>query len=440
LPELLTTGKSFSLSGEAKVNTGTIGIRLNNETPTVSMVITSTTYVPFEAVTAYDGTGTLSLDFTSMGAGETISVKNLSIKLVQVFTLEGNASIFQPPVDASGPFGYLAEKASTNLVVQSEAIGTWIGIGGVDGQTNSLTGASNASLLTETNTSAPQRNYKVVTGTTNCTLSCYAKAGTRNFVTLSGVVGGSDFAAAAFDLSAGTAQTAQENGTVTGQSNIESVGGGWYRCSLSLQSSSGAINQIKVGLSNTATPTFGGWGDYVYTGNGLTAYFFGAQLEAGTYPTSYIPTTTTAVLRNADVLTAGDMVTDAAGSAYTEVSSIWPTAPSGSVAYALSRNGGGIMYALTSLRITSGGSYSPIGATFYNRLAPVASTWGTASGTVTAYKDGLPDLTPAAYGGTFGTGNLSIGSNHVGAYQWDGTVREVKIFDSELTAEEVGDL
>ena len=167
---------------------------------------------------------------------------------------------------------------------------------------------------------------------------------------------------------------------------------------------------------------------------------WGAQAELGTYSTSYIPTTTTGVLRNADVLTAGDMVTDAAGSAYSEVSSIWPTAPSGSLAYALSRNGGGIMYALTSFRITSEGSYSPIGATFYNRLAPAASTWGTASGIVTAYKDGLPDPTPAAYGGTFGTGNLSIGSNHVGAYQWDGTVREVKIFNSELTAAEVGDL
>ena len=44
----------------------------------------------------------------------------ISVKEVQVFTLEGNASIFQPPVDESGPFGYLAEKASTNLALQSE--------------------------------------------------------------------------------------------------------------------------------------------------------------------------------------------------------------------------------------------------------------------------------------------------------------------------------
>ena len=49
-----------------------------------------------------------------------IQIESVSVKEAQVFTLEGNASVFQPPVDASGPFGYLAEKASTNLVLQSE--------------------------------------------------------------------------------------------------------------------------------------------------------------------------------------------------------------------------------------------------------------------------------------------------------------------------------
>ena len=42
--------------------------------------------------------------------------------------------------------------------------------------------------------------------------------------------------------------------------------------------------------------------------------------------------------------------------------------------------------------------------------------------------------------GTMGTGNLAIGSSNAGARQWDGTIREVKIFDTELTAEEIGDL
>jgi len=39
-----------------------------------------------------------------------------------------------------------------------------------------------------------------------------------------------------------------------------------------------------------------------------------------------------------------------------------------------------------------------------------------------------------------GTGNLGIGNNNGAAQQWNGTIREVKIFNSELTAAEVGDL
>jgi len=58
-------------------------------------------------------------------------------------------------------------------------------------------------------------------------------------------------------------------------------------------------------------------GDNLYVGdNTLGIYAWGAQLEVGSFDSSYIPTTTAAVTRNADILTVprGALLPNAAGS------------------------------------------------------------------------------------------------------------------------------
>jgi hypothetical protein len=90
------------------------------------------------------------------------------------------------------------------------------------------------------------------------------------------------------------------NGSIISSNNIsskiEDVGRGWYRCSATqtaLATANSAVAFDILGPSNAAT----------YPGDGTSGfYLWGAQLEAGDFATSYIPTTTAAVTRPADLL------------------------------------------------------------------------------------------------------------------------------------------
>ena len=112
-----------------------------------------------------------------------------------------------------------------------------------------------------------------------------------------------------FDLKLGTVALVTGS-TVT--ADIENYGNGWYRCRCTntcISAGTGA-NGISIALIETSGSTRAS----IFTGTTTDIlYGWGAQLETGSVATSYIPTTTAAVTRNADLIFTSGAVSGAIG-------------------------------------------------------------------------------------------------------------------------------
>jgi hypothetical protein len=182
----------------------------------------------------------------------------------------------------------------------------------------SPSGLSEADRLVETTANSGHfvsRSVSVTSGVTY-THSVFAKAGTQNWLLLT--MGAGEFGTAPrawFDLSSGVAGSTANSPTAT---SIQSVGNGWYRCSISKAATSTASAPLYISITT---------GDTIFAAyEGNTAnnlLIWGAQLEAGAFPTSYIPTTTAAATRSADsavVTPISSFYNQAEGTIYSEFS------------------------------------------------------------------------------------------------------------------------
>ena len=201
--------------------------------------------------------------------------------------------------------GLVVEESRTNLLTYSAQFDNvaWApqNSSAVANQAASPDGLISAYLLREN--SATTQHYisqsRTTTAGTSYTHTVFAKPAGRSVVQLSafgGQVSGDPHAN--FDLVNLTVSTV---GSIT--ASITAVGGGWARCSITV-TAAGASLGVGIVLQQSASA-----GRFAaYTGDGTSGiYIWGAQLEAGSFPTSHIPTASSQVTRAADVATVGDL-------------------------------------------------------------------------------------------------------------------------------------
>lgn len=309
---------TFSLYIYRKTGSGTVSITANAGTTWANQSITAG-WNRF-SVTATPASGASSVGILLSTSGNEVYVWGAQLEqrssstqyiptttqpitsYVPVLKTAGNNQIrfdYNPLTKES--LGVLIETSRQNILTYSNTFSNAIWVKGnssvVSASAVSPDGSINASKLVENTANTNHQllqNISCTAGTTY-SASVYLKAAERAFAIV--LLASTAFDTNALSVNLLTGQSSVTQGSFTDYS-VTDVGAGWYRVSISKTASSTANGQFDIRPAVGLT-----WDDRSYLGNGFSGILvYGAQVEVGPCSSSYIPTTTTAVQRQADNL------------------------------------------------------------------------------------------------------------------------------------------
>ena len=256
----------------------------------------------------YQGAGVDGLGFYNTLNGNTVSGNVVTPGTGAPIT-NANSSY----ADARGPFGLLTEGLATNGFLQSQDFTTtWTNSnlqGGVVTSNVAVApdGTMSADLVTPNNTSGLHfvaQSVTVPAAAGTFQISVYAKPNGYNFLTFRIDTGAGDGVWASFNVATGTVATqttAAGTGWTGGTAVIEVDSNGFYRCTVPVNKplTPVSIRSILCVMDVAGNP----FTAYSYSGNTTSGmYFWQADQTSIGFPSTPIPTTTTAATRAADVL------------------------------------------------------------------------------------------------------------------------------------------
>jgi hypothetical protein len=351
------------------------------------------------------------------------------------------------------PQGLLVEEQRTNLITYSEQFdnAAW-SKGNSTITANAITapdGTLTADKIVENTANASHdAASSVFTATAGATYttSVFVKAAERGFAWVRLFQNTSPFAFVGYTVNLSTGATAALTFTSTVWTapsvSVQSVGNGWWR--VSVTGTIASADNIRIVVAPALNASTGS-----YVGDGTSGiYAWGAQLEAGAFPTSYIPTVASQATRAADSASMtgtnfSSWYNATEGTLYAQAAPISPTT-NASNQILLSFDDGTTNNRLQLYRVSSGGNYGALvsvsGVVGYNPT--VTGAWAVNSSNAIALAYAASDQEFAYQGSLeagFGTGSVptvnraQIGVRADGFLQWNGTIARIAFYPRRLT-------